>query len=59
MDVNSGAVHVVDDVVYDAIALLKEDMPETDKPAGIPEELEKRVRNQLADEYGYGSLTGS
>ena len=24
MDVNSGAIHVVDDVVYDAIAMLEE-----------------------------------
>ena len=32
MDVNSGAIHVVDDVVYDAIAMLEEKLGELEKP---------------------------
>ena len=28
LDVNSGSVHVVDDVVYDAVALMEKNMPE-------------------------------
>ena len=54
MDVNSGAVHVVEDVVYDAVALLAAEMPENSRPA-IPQELRERVEKRLVEEYGYGA----
>ena len=51
MDVNSGAVHVVDDVVYDAIALLAEKLPEMEKPQVIPQGVAEKVKGQLAADY--------
>lgn len=51
MDVNSGAVHVVEDVVYDAIALLAEKMPEMEEPSPIPAALAAEVREKLASDY--------
>lgn len=51
MDVNSGAVHVVEDVVYDAVAILAEEMPELEKPEPIPSQLAKKVRETLKEEY--------
>ncbi len=51
MDVNSGAVHVVDDVVYDAVALLSKAMPELEEPGDIPGELEAQVRDSLSGTY--------
>ena len=32
LDVNSGSVHVVDPVVYDAVAVVSELVPEMEKP---------------------------
>ena len=52
MDVNSGSVHVVEDVVYDAIALLDNRLPEMDAPADIPEDIKKEVSGQLLASYG-------
>ncbi len=51
MDINSGAVHVVEDVVYDAIAFLEERLPELEKPAPIPEELAAQTVHKLAKDY--------
>ena len=45
MDVNSGSVHVVDDVVYDVIPLVEEALT-----TGCPEtEIKNRVCGQLQD----------
>lgn len=51
MDVNSGAVHVVEDVVYDAVALLAEKVPELEKPKPVSEELQAEVRERLKSDY--------
>lgn len=51
MDVNSGAVHVVEDVVYDAVALLAQDMPELERPESIPSQLADSVRQNLGQQY--------
>ena len=51
MDVNSGAIHVVDDVVYDAIAMLEEKLGELEKPQQIPQEMSEEVRTELAKKY--------
>ena len=37
MDIASGSVHVVDDVVYDAVALLEPVIGEVMSPVQIPE----------------------
>ena len=37
MDIASGAVHVVDGVVYDAVALLEPAVGELEKPETLPE----------------------
>lgn len=51
LDVNSGSVHVVEDVVYDAIALLSEKMPDMEVPANIPEELRTEAEARLEGTY--------
>lgn len=51
MDVNSGAVHVVEDVVYDAVALLAEKVPELEKPTPVSQELQAEVRERLKPDY--------
>ncbi len=51
MDVNSGAVHVVEDVVYDAVALMAQEMPELEKPKAIPSQLTEKVKNTLKKTY--------
>ncbi|MCI9501079.1 MAG: thioether cross-link-forming SCIFF peptide maturase [Hungatella sp.] len=52
MDVNSGAVHVVDDVVYDGVDYLAGVLPEFEEPSPIPEELAGQVREYLGKTYG-------
>ena len=47
MDVASGSVHVVDDIVYDAVALLASEVGELEKPQKLPEKLCEQVRRQL------------
>ncbi len=51
MDVNSGAVHVVDDVVYDAVAFLDGKLPEMEKPKPVPDELKDQVMACLKETY--------
>ena len=52
LDVNSGSVHVVDPVVYDAIAAVSEQVPEMDKPEKLSEEVTANVHKKLDDTYG-------
>ena len=52
MDVNSGSVHVVEEVVYDAIEILARRLPEMDKPEKLSEDLIREVTEQLAPVYG-------
>ena len=42
LDVNSGSVHVVDPVVYDAIKAVAEQIPELEKPQALPAEVTDR-----------------
>ena len=56
MDVNSGAVHVVEDVVYDAVALLAERMPELDRPEPVSPELLAEVRDKLKSDYSMDDI---
>lgn len=51
MDVNSGSVHVVEDVVYDAIAILAKKLPELETPAPLQEELTSEITNCLLKTY--------
>lgn len=51
MDVNSGAVHVVEPVAYDAIAHIAKRLPELEKPEALPEELKEEVRTGLSGTY--------
>ena len=48
MDVSSGAVHVTEPVVYDAIEYLAGKLPDMEKPELIPEELKEEVRVRLS-----------
>ncbi len=49
MDIASGSVHVVDDVVYDAVALLKEPVGELENPEKLPEKLYTQVEEKLTE----------
>lgn len=51
MDISSGSVHVVDDVVYDAIALLEPVMGELREPVQIPPGDRARVAEELQRTY--------
>lgn len=51
MDIASGSVHVVDDVVYDAVALLEPVIGEIMAPVEIPETARKNVEEELAKTY--------
>ncbi len=51
MDIASGSVHVVDDVVYDAVSLLEPAMGELERPEPIPKEARERARAELLRAY--------
>ena len=51
MDIASGSVHVVDDVVYDAIAMLEPTMQELAAAARIPQEARDTAAKELAKTY--------
>lgn len=54
MDVASGSVHVVDDVVYDAVALLKAEVGELEQPVRLSGELCEKVKRQLREREAAG-----
>ena len=56
MDVNSGSVHVVDDLVYDLISLLSEKVPEMECPQPIPEEARAFAEAALKDRYSLSDI---
>ena len=47
LDVNSGSVHVADPVMYDAVAVLAERMPDLEKPEPVPVEYRQAVFESL------------
>ena len=51
LDVNSGSVHVVDPVVYDAIKAVAEQIPELEKPQALPAEVTAKVHETLDAVY--------
>lgn len=51
LDVNSGSVHVADPVMYDAVAVLAEQMPDLEKPEPVPEEYRQAVFERLGGTY--------
>ena len=51
LDVNSGSVHVVDPVVYDAVAAVSELVPELDRPETLSDGVKAQVKSRLAGNY--------
>ena len=51
LDVNSGSVHVADPVMYDAVAVFAERMPDLEKPEPVPEECRQAVFERLGGTY--------
>ena len=51
LDVNSGSVHVVEPVVYDAIAAVADRVPELDKPEPLSGEVKEAVKEELSGRY--------
>lgn len=57
LDVNSGSVHSVDPVMYDAIAVAAEKIPEMEEPGQIPDEVASEVKERLASKgYAEGEV---
>lgn len=56
LDVNSGSVHVADPVVYDAVAVISELVPEMEKPTPLPVKVTSQVFDRLWDKYNPGEL---
>ena len=52
MDVNSGSVHSVDPVMYDAVAVAADMVPDMKEPGKLPEEVKETVVTRLSDTYG-------
>ena len=52
MDVNSGYVHSVDPVMYDAVAIVAERVPELAEPEKLSEEVAREVMERLSPTYG-------
>lgn len=52
MDVNSGSVHSVDPVMYDAVAIVAELVPEMAEPQALSEEVIREVTDRLSPAYG-------
>lgn len=52
MDINSGSVHSVDPVMYDAVAIAAGMVPEMEEPEALKKEVEAEVLNRLSKTYG-------
>ena len=52
MDVNSGSVHSVDPVMYDAVEIVAERVPELAEPQPLPAEVVEEVKERLSPTYG-------
>lgn len=51
MDVNSGSVHSVDPVMYDAVKIAAELVPDMEEAAALPKEAEEKVLKELSGTY--------
>ncbi len=56
LDVNSGSVHVVDPVVYDAVAVVAKHLPELEKPEMLPAKVREAVQSELKGRYRQSEL---
>ena len=52
MDVNSGSVHSVDPLMYEAVAIAAEMVPDMKEPEKLPEEAKEEILNRLSEAYG-------
>jgi uncharacterized protein len=52
MDVNSGSVHSVDSVMYEAVKIAAPMVPDMEKAAALPKEAEDKVLLELSGTYG-------
>lgn len=52
MDVNSGSVHSVDPVMYDAVEIAAGMVPEMEEAQSLPKEVGEEVRIRLSEKYG-------
>ena len=51
MDVNSGSVHSVDPVMYDAVKIAAQLVPDMEKAAALPKEAKEKVLSELSGTY--------
>ena len=52
MDVNSGSVHSVDPLMYEAVAIAAKMVPDMKEPEKLPAEAKKEILNRLSETYG-------
>jgi len=57
LDVNSGSVHSVDAVLYDAVKVLSGIVPDMEKPMPLTEEQIQAVKSALKQEYSEEDIT--
>ena len=51
LDVNSGSVHSVDALLYDAVEVLAKIVPDMEKPMSLTDDQKKAVREALVCKY--------
>ena len=51
LDVNSGSVHSVDALLYDAVEVLAKIVPDMEKPMPLTDDQKKAVREELVCKY--------
>ncbi len=51
LDVNSGSVHVADDILYDAVEILSQCVPDKREPEELPGEAREAVEQGLSGKY--------
>lgn len=56
LDVNSGSVHVADPVVYDAVAVMAELVPDMEEPSLLPADVKTQVYDSLGDRYSFQEI---
>ena len=52
MDVNSGSVHSVDPVMYDAVNIASKLVPDMEEPAQLPQKAVREIKDRLTPAYG-------
>lgn len=56
MDVNSGSVHSVDPVMYDAVRIAADMVSDKEEPEALSNQVKQKILDQLSDQYGVSEV---